>query len=298
MKTNINTLSDAAFTKPLYKGGWFLIALWLFFGNCAYSQDIITLKNGTEIKAKILELSDHTILYKKFEEQTAEAKYMLKSDIFMIKYENGTKEVFESKSAPVYVVTPAPATPPTPPKFDPDTSDFAKIRKKKFSGPRVGVTYISPGTSADYLEERGKNPVVTQFGWQFEARLFTVDETSGIFEFVPMIGGLEQGMFIPSASALLGVRTGKKFTIEFAIGPNFSVVPDYYGHKKGFAGLVIALGTSLKKGNIHFPITLAYVPSVGNVTEVYDPVTGRTDKVTYHTGSRISLIAGFNSTKK
>jgi hypothetical protein len=273
--------------------------LLLFAGFKMRSQDYIVLRNGDEIKAKVTEISDQQIKYHQYDDQNAAVLSIPTSAVFMIKYQNGTKEVFEAKTAAAPVVT-APSQPvaTTGKKFDNDTSDFAKIRRKKFSGPRIGLTYIAPGTSADYLSDRGKRPLVTQFGWQFEGRLFTVDETSGIIEFVPMIGGLEQGLFIPSASFLLGVRTGTRFVIEFAIGPNFSVVSDYYGNRKGFAGVVLALGTSLKKGNVYFPITIAYVPSVGNVADVTDQTTGEVTKVTYHTGSRISLIVGFNSRKK
>jgi hypothetical protein len=260
-----------------------------------FAQDVIFFRSGNELKAKIMEITDYEVKYRNFEDQSGPIHTITKATVFMIRYENGTKEVFENQAPP-----PAPpAFIPNPdPKFDPDTSDFAKKRRKKFDGPRVGVTYVSPGTSADYLAAKGKRPLVTQFGWQFEARLFTVEETSGIFEFVPMIGGVEQGMFIPSASMLLGIRTGSRFIFEFAIGPNFSIVPDYYGNGRGFAGLVIAAGTSFKKGNVYFPVNIAFVPSVGNVIDVYNKETQTTEKIKYYTGSRLSLIVGFNSRKR
>ncbi len=299
MKTITHAIRTLLNSRGNKAGRSLLMLSLLLLAFHSNSQDFIVLKNGEEIKAKVTEISDQEIKYQQYDDQNKISLAVPVSAVFMIKYQNGTKEVFESKTAtaPPAAVQQAPMVTENK-KFDNDTSDFAKIRRKKFNGPRIGLTYISPGTSADYLEDRGKRPLVTQFGWQFEGRLFTVEETSGIIEFVPMIGGLEQGLFIPSASFLLGVRTGTKFIIEFAIGPNFSVVPDYYGHKKGFAGVVLAVGTSLKKGNIYFPITLAYVPSVGNVADVTDQTTGAVSKETYHTGSRVSLIVGFNSRKK
>ena len=66
--------------------------------NSLLAQDIITLKSGEEVKAKILEIGTSDVKYKKFENQTGPSYTMFKSDIFMIKYENGTKDVFANTS--------------------------------------------------------------------------------------------------------------------------------------------------------------------------------------------------------
>jgi len=182
--------------------------------------------------------------------------------VFSIKYENGAKDFFgftqksteEQNTKTVYeTVSKETKCNPEINKFDSDTSDFAKKRRKLFSGPRIGYTYISSGTSADYLAREGKQNLISQFGWQFEGRLFTIENSiSGIIEFIPLIGGVDQGMFIPSANLLIGLREGSKRSYEFAMGPNFSVVPDYLGQYKGSIGMVIAAGTSFKKGNVNF----------------------------------------------
>lgn len=75
-----------------------LIAISLFiFGmfNVASAQDIITLKNGEEIKAKVSEVEINVIKYKKFDNQTGPVYTLEKADVFMIKYENGSKDVFD-----------------------------------------------------------------------------------------------------------------------------------------------------------------------------------------------------------
>ena len=41
-------------------------------------------------------------------------------------------------------------------KFDPDKSDFAKKKLKKFEGPRIGATYVDYGTVRDYLNSENK----------------------------------------------------------------------------------------------------------------------------------------------
>jgi hypothetical protein len=271
------------------------------------AQDKLTLNNGDEVNAKVIEITDSEIKYKKSDNLTGPTRVINKSDVFSIKYENGTKDFFgftpkspeEHNTTTVYEsVSKETKSNPQINKFDTDTSDFAKKRRKLFSGPRIGFTYISSGTSADYLAREGKQNLISQFGWQFEGRLFTVENgMSGIIEFIPLIGGVDQGMFIPSANLLIGLREGSKRSYEFAMGPNFSVVPDYLGRYKGSIGMVIAAGTSFKKGNVNFPINLAFVPSVGSKENVMNEDGTFTEKK-FQTGWRLSLIVGFNFRRK
>lgn len=77
---------------------YFLMTLSYF----SFSQDVIIKPNGDEIKAKVLEVTLTIIKFKKLDNLNGPTFEMLKSDIFMIKYENGTKDVFsptESKSS-------------------------------------------------------------------------------------------------------------------------------------------------------------------------------------------------------
>jgi hypothetical protein len=144
---------------------------------------------------------------------------------------------------------------------------------------------------------RKVNPVISQFGWQFESRIFTLkDGSTGLVEFVPMIGGLEQGLFLPSATGILGYRTAHGF--ELGMGPTLSL---------GGPGLVFAAGASYKTGKVTFPVNLVFSPSIARTSlpttqYVYDPVTGGSTvqnipSVTTHSGFRVSLVVGFNSRK-
>ena len=161
---------------------------------------------------------------------------------------------------------------------------------KKFEGPRIGATYVDYGTVRDYLNSENKSPVITQFGWQFETRLFTAEDgTSALLEFIPLIGGFDQGLFLPSISILSGLRnaTDAKMSLEFAVGPNFSITKNWENNTAASVGLIIAVGTTIKKSNINFPINLVFVPSVGEKHDGKD----------YKTGWKLSLIFGFNSRK-
>lgn len=58
------------------------------------AQDIITKRNGEEIQAKVLNINDTEINYIKWSNLNGPTYTIAKSDVFMIKYENGEKDVF------------------------------------------------------------------------------------------------------------------------------------------------------------------------------------------------------------
>lgn len=60
----------------------------------AWAQDIIIKRNADEIEAIVKEIGIHTVTYKRFSNPNGPDYTIPKSDIFMIKYANGEKEVF------------------------------------------------------------------------------------------------------------------------------------------------------------------------------------------------------------
>ena len=60
----------------------------------AKSQDRLTLKSGEEINSKVLEITPSEVKYKPSDNPNGPLIVIMKSDVFMIKYENGKKEVF------------------------------------------------------------------------------------------------------------------------------------------------------------------------------------------------------------
>lgn len=259
------------------------------------AQDKIVLTNGEEIMAKVTEISDSEIKYKRADNLNGPNMVVYKSSVILINYANGSQDVFSDfkNSKPeitddVYKATKGGATKTQ--SWTPAVDDFVPQTTRKFDGPRIGFTFLTLGTTSDYITDRGKKPLLTQFGWQFEQRIFTIDNgTSGIVEFVPLIAGMEQGLFLPSANLLIGLRSGGKKSLEFALGPNLSLAG---------LGMVFAAGTSFHSGGINFPVNLAVVPSVGSKKDVYDSATGKKSSVQVETGWRITLTVGFNSRKK
>ena len=71
----------------------FLLAAGIFSAN---AQDVITMRNGNEIKAKVTEITSSEIKYKRFENLEGPTVVVAKSEVFAINYENGTREVINS----------------------------------------------------------------------------------------------------------------------------------------------------------------------------------------------------------
>lgn len=138
----------------------------------------------------------------------------------------------------------------------------------KLSGPRVGATYFTRNNSDLGIVEAPDFPLVSQFGWQLETRYFTLENgTQGLIEFIGLIGGMDQGYFLPNASVLIGIRDSKGLEIGF--GPNISVTG---------AAFVIAAGMSFRTENVYIPMNLAFTASPKN--------------------PRISLLVGFNGRRR
>lgn len=71
-----------------------LTALLLVATGQIVAQDIITLKDGTDIKAKILEITPTELKYKKYNNLEGPTITILKTQVLLVRYENGENEVF------------------------------------------------------------------------------------------------------------------------------------------------------------------------------------------------------------
>ncbi len=134
------------------------------------------------------------------------------------------------------------------------------------TGPRFGVTMLNQASVDTLLEKKNitVNPMISQFGWQFEHRLYTNDDgVTMLTEWIPLLSGLDQGVALPSLNWLAGLRTAGGS--EFGIGPNITPLG---------VGLVVAAGVTMKTGALHVPFNVA----VG----------------TSQSGVRVSFMTGFN----
>ncbi len=69
----------------------------IFSLTLCFSQDVITKKSGEDIQSKILEVGQTEIKYKKFDNQNGPTFTILKSEVLMVRYENGTKDIFNEE---------------------------------------------------------------------------------------------------------------------------------------------------------------------------------------------------------
>jgi hypothetical protein len=169
------------------------------------------------------------------------------------------------------------------------------------TGFRVGAVGIF-GDNAEVL--RGPRnqggfevrPYLFQFGYQLETQYLNQGRLQALFELIPMISGIEQGLFIPSISVLHGLRdnkTGLEFAFGATIGvsqmskgffddngiwklenqwdygtienPNPLAAPSMFyrldsrGNYRGSVGFIAAAGFSLKSGTLNIPMNVFIV---------------------------------------
>jgi hypothetical protein len=140
-----------------------------------------------------------------------------------------------------------------------------RAKTVNLSGPRLGFTVLSDGVVEKLAERQiAVGSSISQFGWQFERQFYT-KETGGvaaITEWVVLVGGLEQGVAIPSLNWLVGLRTGQG--AEFGVGPNLTPA--------GVA-LAISAGVTFRAGVVNVPMNFAVVPTKA--------------------GMRVSMLTGF-----
>jgi len=143
------------------------------------------------------------------------------------------------------------------------------VKTVSLSGPRFGFTSLSDGV-VEALHDRSIDvrPTISQFGWQFENQFYSKDSgIAAVNEWVLLLGGLDQGVAVPSLSWLVGLRTREG--AEFGVGPNITPA--------GVA-LAFAAGATIRAGYMNVPMNIAVVPSKA--------------------GTRISFLTGFNMRRR
>ena len=179
----------------------------------------------------------------------------------------------------------------------------ANAQIEKLAGPRLGVTFISPGPIADFLhdgfdfdgedEQHGTTgpAITTLYGWQWESRFADGGgQIVGIVEWIVLVGGMEKGMFLPSASSIIGARMDNG--LEFGVGPNLSL---------SGIGMVFGMGYNFKSGNLNLPINISVIPGralEGTIHHYDDDYDNHwEEKYEYNSGTRVAITLGFNMSK-
>ena len=74
----------------------FLIILFAFSSNIIKAQDTLTMRSGENVIVKIIEVGSNEVKYKKIENLNGPIFATLKSDLYLIRYENGSKDDFSN----------------------------------------------------------------------------------------------------------------------------------------------------------------------------------------------------------
>lgn len=160
------------------------------------------------------------------------------------------------------------------------------------SGPRMGYTFFTGETASIIRSPKHQGgydalPAFFQIGYQFEAQYLNEGKWQALVEFIPLISGFDQGLFIPSVAILNGIRSNKN-GVEFAIGPSFNIVKkadmifedgqwvladrnpnnlpvetrlDSRGKFQFTSYVVIAGGYSIRSGKMNIPLNVYVIPA-------------------------------------
>lgn len=140
--------------------------------NIILAQDIIVKKNGEEIKSKVIEITPDAIKYKEYDFQDGPLKSIYSSDAAMIIYEDGRREIIESKAPPA---SHSQTNTPPPPTV---TDDGIKV-----FGMGFGIAFggFSPGDVNEYIESQYED--VTEFFGSYS--IYMCEEFAVVMTFRP-----------------------------------------------------------------------------------------------------------------
>ncbi len=166
-------------------------------------------------------------------------------------------------------------------------------------GPRLGITYFTGDIGRRLQEPTTEGgfdayyPAMFMFGYQIEIQYLNSGNFQSLFEFVPSITGVDQGLLLPNLSAMIGFRHNVKGW-EFALGPTVGLVKkakgfydtdgiwnleedwnygggenpysiesrgDSRGNITYYTGFILAAGKSFKSGRMNFPVNAFVIPS-------------------------------------
>ncbi len=142
-----------------------------------------------------------------------------------------------------------------------EEEDKSKPVESNLEGPRFGVTLLSDETK-DHVGDNHLELVISQFGWQLE---YAVTPSTGgssfVLEGIILIGGVEQGFFLPSATGIVGLRFEDGW--ELGLGPNLSVTG---------SAITLAIGKTFDYKGIKIPLNFALTAGPGG--EQYSMISG------------------------
>ena len=71
-------------------------AAFMLLSTTVSAQDVIVKKNGEEIRAKVEEVGEQSIRYRKFTNLTGPVYSIARGEVFVIRYESGAKDIIST----------------------------------------------------------------------------------------------------------------------------------------------------------------------------------------------------------
>ena len=140
----------------------------------------------------------------------------------------------------------------------PEEMQVKKLPRQKLSGPRFGFTVFT-GEVADLRQQAGLEPLMSQFGWQFETQMVSTGTGSqALMEWLLLFGGLEQDEKSVSLAWMAGYRNASG--LEFGVGPNFNANLD---EGRTNTSMIVAAGATLPFGDLRVAVNVAVSLSDG-----------------------------------
>ena len=204
--------------------------------------DVITFKNGDEIKAKVIEITQSEIKYKRFDYLDGPGRVALKTDVFAINYSNGTRELFNT--------------------FTDNTTTAGKTVEKPVRAGEVAIG-LSP---VIYTEQ-----ALSMFGFCGKLRVGVANpiRLEGSFTYnlpkkISIMGAeIEYNMWNASLNMQAIITKGNKFLLYPFAGLSFSGIK--IGENVTFFGLNSGIGFDVKLSNkLFFNLEPKYILSFMN----------------------------------
>ena len=134
----------------------------------------------------------------------------------------------------------------------PEAQRAQKMPRRSLNGPRFGLTMFT-GDLAQLREQANLAPVISQFGWQFETQIVSLEGGhQGLIEWIFLLGGVESDHPTVSGALLTGYRLPNGF--EFGFGPNISFTRQT---EEITTSAVATVGATLPFGDMYVPINTA-----------------------------------------
>ncbi len=134
----------------------------------------------------------------------------------------------------------------------PEEQQAKKLPRQSLNGPRFGFTMFT-GEVAEQRNQADLAPAISQFGWQFETQMVSLEGGhKALLELVTLLGGVESEHPTISAALMAGYRLANGF--ELGAGPNISYTTQT---DKATTSMVIAAGATLPFGDIWVPLNTA-----------------------------------------